>query len=477
MKLISNNLKKTGSGYLEGDLNALDEASVTQINTYRRRVSCAYIAVSGDDVTERFKSGELIATRKIDGELAFLCFDGKEAVIVNSGGRVRSGLACTDEAAEALKKAGVKQCLLGAELHADESEGRTRVYDVLSALADADKAAGLHLSPFDVVQLDDGEPEADGYADIHETLGKLFGKTKLCTPVPVRKLEGASALSELYSEWVEGENAEGIIVRGDFPMVFKVKPRHTIDMVVVGYVLNEEEKLRELLLAVCPEEGRYQVIGQVGSGFNDKEKAALLKQLAALHAESDYVAPDSRNVAFQLVKPEMVVEVAVTDLLPETSRGVVRNPVLDHQKGKYEQVAFVPGVSLIHAAYIRPREDKRVSESDTGLSQITRLVALGGSAEADVGELPESEVLLRDVYTKESKGKTMVQKFIAWKTNKAEKDDRYPAYVFHYTNYSPGRGEPLKRDVRVSSSEDQIREIATAFVEKNIKKGWEQFEG
>jgi hypothetical protein len=35
----------------------------------------------------------------------------------------------------------------------------------------------------------------------------------------------------------------------------------------------------------------------------------------------------------------------------------------------------------------------------------------------------------------------------------------------------------LKRDVRVSSSEDQIREIATAFVEKNIKKGWEQFEG
>ena len=40
-----------------------------------------------------------------------------------------------------------------------------------------------------------------------------------------------------------------------------------------------------------------------------------------------------------------------------------------------------------------------------------------------------------------------------------------------------GRGEPLKRDVRVSSSEDQIREIATAFVEKNIKKDWEQFEG
>jgi hypothetical protein len=150
----------------------------------------------------------------------------------------------------------------------------------------------------------------------------------------------------------------------------------------------------------------------------------------------------------------------------------VRNPVLEHQDDRYEQVAFVPGVSLIHPAYIRTRDDKKISGTNTGLGQITQLVALGGGAETDAGELPESEILLRDVYTKESKGQTMVQKFVAWKTNKSEKDNRYPAYVFHYTNYSPSRGEPLKRDVRVSSSEDQIREIANAFVEKNIKKGW-----
>ena len=280
------------------------------------------------------------------------------------------------------------------------------------------------------------------------------------------------AAGVLYKEWVEGENAEGLVVRGDFPMVFKVKPRHSMDMAVVGYVLNDEEQLRELLLAVCPADGSFQIVGKAGSGFNDKEKAEILGKLTGLHTDSDYFATDSRNVAFQMVKPEMAVEVAVTDLLTETSRGLVRNPVLEHQEDRYEQVAFVPGVSLIHPAYIRTRDDKKISGTDTGLGQITQLVALGGGAETDAGELPASEILLRDVYTKESKGQTMVQKFVAWKTNKSEKDNRYPAYVFHYTNYSPGRGEPLKRDVRVSSSEDQIREIANAFVEKNIKKGW-----
>ena len=84
----------------------------------------------------------------------------------------------------------------------------------------------------------------------------------------------------------------------------------------------------------------------------------------------------------------------------------------------------------------------------------------------------EFEVLLREVYTKTSKGALTVQKFLAGKTNKDGQDPRFPAYVFNYTNYSPGRAAPLKRDVRISQSEKQTRQIATAFIEKNIKKGW-----
>jgi hypothetical protein len=71
-----------------------------------------------------------------------------------------------------------------------------------------------------------------------------------------------------------------------------------------------------------------------------------------------------------------------------------------------------------------------------------------------------------------SKGSTNVQKFIVWKTNKDDIDDQYPAYVMNYTNFSPTRGKPLKKEVRVSSSKEQILEFLNKFKEKYIKKGW-----
>jgi hypothetical protein len=67
----------------------------------------------------------------------------------------------------------------------------------------------------------------------------------------------------------------------------------------------------------------------------------------------------------------------------------------------------------------------------------------------------------------------MLQKFVAWKTNK-ETDPRYPAYVFHYTDYSSGRKDPLKKDIRVAPTEAQITAIFDAFLAENVKKGWEE---
>jgi hypothetical protein len=66
----------------------------------------------------------------------------------------------------------------------------------------------------------------------------------------------------------------------------------------------------------------------------------------------------------------------------------------------------------------------------------------------------------------------MVQKFVVWKTGK-EKKPEYPAYVFHYTNFSSERKDPLQRDVFVSDNEEQIMQIMQDTIDKNIKKGWE----
>jgi hypothetical protein len=44
--------------------------------------------------------------------------------------------------------------------------------------------------------------------------------------------------------------------------------------------------------------------------------------------------------------------------------------------------------------------------------------------------------------------------------------------VVAFTDFSPGRKEPLQRELRVASSEPRIRALAAAWEAENIKKGW-----
>ena len=44
----------------------------------------------------------------------------------------------------------------------------------------------------------------------------------------------------------------------------------------------------------------------------------------------------------------------------------------------------------------------------------------------------------------------------------------------HWTDYSPGRGSPLDREVKLAPDEKAAMKIADSMVEENIKKGWEK---
>jgi hypothetical protein len=68
----------------------------------------------------------------------------------------------------------------------------------------------------------------------------------------------------------------------------------------------------------------------------------------------------------------------------------------------------------------------------------------------------------------------MVQKFMVIKTNKETIDKKFPAFVFHYTDFSSGRADPLQKEVKISNSEKQIQEIFDAYISENVKKGWEK---
>jgi len=217
--------------------------------------------------------------------------------------------------------------------------------------------------------------------------------------------------------------------------------------------------------------GNLQIIGKTGNGFSDDQKKDMFKLLSGKHIESDYIETDSRNMAFHMVIPETVIEIAVTDILTENSKGNILKPVLKPEKDQITFIRTGPGVSLLHTSFERIRDDKSANLPDIRFEQVSSLVYVKEEPDNKT-ELNKSKMISRDVYRKESKGNIMVLKIIAWKTNKEKDDPRFPGYVMHFTNFSSGRKDPLKREIRISSSEKQILEISQQYIEKNVKKGW-----
>ena len=59
-----------------------------------------------------------------------------------------------------------------------------------------------------------------------------------------------------------------------------------------------------------------------------------------------------------------------------------------------------------------------------------------------------------------------------WKTNKQDAGDAFPTFVVHWTDYAPGRKDPIKHTVKPAHDEASATATADALIEKNIKKGW-----
>ena len=461
--------------YQEGDANLLAEGMSNLASDYKRRVTSSFAGISGEDIPGKIKGDGHIVTRKIDGELHALSFDGTNAIIVNTGGRARSGLPCITEAASLLAASEQKACCFAAELHTDNNGRRGRVYDVAAALGEKGDAAKLNQAVFDVISIDD-KPFQGTYAEALELIDKVFAKGKSVQPIP-RKNATSSEVVALFDEWVVKEGAEGLVVRGDAPISFKIKQHLTLDMVVTGYSVRDDGSgVRELQLALIDDQNHFRVVGVTGNGMSDKDREHLLSVLSPLDTSSEQIATDSRRIAFSPVMPEIVVEVSCNDLLTETTKGAIRVQCQNWSGDGYTANPLVPGVSLIHPMFLRLRDDKHAMLADAGFAQVTAIVQLAAEDVSGSKELPKSEVIFREVYCKKGKDGDMVQKFLAWKTNKNEIDQRFPAYVLHYTNYSPVRAEPLKREIRVSSSNEQIMGFVKAYVEENVKKGWEKCE-
>lgn len=448
-----------------------------QARDYKRTVAGAFVLIEGSAINEKISGEELFVTRKVDGvmQLVFLR-DGKIEAYNSNGKEMPVDLPCYVEMQQFLNDAGIKNATIAAELFArPESGNRERVGQVSTAVASG--VDRLLLAPFDVLEIDGETFDPNNYAAKHERLKQIFAGGKSVKPVPGRPAPSKHAVEELYKKIVEEGGAEGIVVHGNTPIVYKVKPRHTIDGVVIGFTSGEDERsemVRDLLVAVMRPDGLLQKVINVGNGLSDEERTVLYKKLQGMTVESDFVETDSRNVAFEMVRPEIIVEVSAIDFVTENAAGEPKlNPLLEYSDGKYAAVMNTAGVSAQSPVIVRLRDDKSFCETDIRLSQITDLCEFADVKTVNLNELPKSEVMVRKVYVKTQKDKRMVQKFLVWKTNK-EQTGRFPAYVLHHTDYSATRKDALKRDIRVSNSLEQIHALLDQFVAENIKKGWNE---
>ena len=468
--------------YATGGSSALaDPLLLGRVQDYRRLTAARMMPLETTEVKKRLPTSDYHVSRKVDGEFNVLVFDGGEVCTVNPGGTVRVGLPMLAEAASQLKKAGINRAAIAGELHFVRPDGkRPRVHDVSRAARTPDSPAdldGLHFAAFDLIELNGAAPSAQ-FPLTWKQINDLFGKGQRCKPVEAVTAQDVAEVEKQIAKWI-GQGAEGAVVRSDAAGIFKVKPRHTIDAVVIGFTEGTEDRqglLHDLLLGLMRPDGSIHVLGRVGGGFTEADRRNFLSDLKDMVVDSEY-AEVNDQVAYRMVRPEWVIEVSVLDLIAQTTRGApINRMVLNWNSGapKFEVLRRLPLVAMISPQFVRRREDKSVNPSDVRLQQVSDLVEIP-FIEQDARQLhlPTSTVLRREVYTKVMKGQTMVRKLLMWQTNKQKDGEDYPAYVVHYTDFSPNRKTPLEREVRVSSAREQIDQLWQGLADENVKKGWE----
>ena len=214
-----------------------DPSLQARAQEYRRRLSASMRPLSPQQVFELPKSRGYLAMRKYDGEFTYVVFEGKRLISVNPGGTVRVGLPCFKEAEKLLVKAKVKSCALACELYAAKvPENRNAVREVVSLLRSPSSEAALKtigLAVFDIAEVD-GKP-VGSTADVFSLLKKWFGKGKLVHPADHEKTDKLDRIMEIFTDWVIGEAAEGLVIRHDRLGWYKLKLRHNHDAAFIGF--------------------------------------------------------------------------------------------------------------------------------------------------------------------------------------------------------------------------------------------------
>lgn len=476
--------------YCIGNVEHLGDAGkdyLRTVRTRRRQLGQMTMAVDTESAKRRIPDSTYHISRKYDGEHSMLIYLDGEACILNPGKTVRANAPFLEEAIKHLKKAGIKKALIGGEFyvqrtaeHLAKDKKRTRVHDIVRigrSPKTEDELNQLAFACFDIYELDN--EVTINYAKNIQRLEEIFKDSERIHAVETIIAKNVSAVLKQYQTWVVDEGDEGVVARSETAGIFKLKPKHHLDLAVIGFTESTDDRigmLHDMLLAIVRQDGSFQLVSRVGGGFSDAQRFEFLNLLKERVVESDFHEVNSARVAYQMLEPGLVIEISCLDLVATTSRG---NPIdkmvleWDDNEHRWDGIRRLPLCSVISPQFIRFRDDKEANKDDVRLSQLTDIINIPEiNRVAEEVKLPLSQIIKRAVATKVSKEKTMVRKIVLWKTNKEDASKDFPAYVLQLTNFSPNRKDPLQYEMKVSSSKEQILSFFKEWEEKYFLKGW-----
>ena len=458
-----------GSGLANSVLQDLD--LIDCLSSYKRRVAGNYRALLPDDIGT-LPDGDILVSTKIDGEMWFLISHKGSIFFSNPRGRVIWGNLAMLQASAGMPD----NTIIAGELHVKVSEGRSRVGD-LSALIAQGKQADLDrlcFAAFDIVKSNTADTQS-AYSERLAALQNLIKPSGNLFVVDSQKLD-RKGITARYAEEVSSGKSEGLIARLNTGLVYKLKPEITIDAAIIAYTPTGD-MVRSVLLGLMTPDGLMQIFGGCGNLGSDEDRRALLKRLASLNVPSSIRWASDAGSLYTFVRPEIVAELKLTDLQSEHSDGTASKAMrLRFDSDKWTNTGMASCPRPIHPVLVNLRGDKTANVTDIRFSQVAEYAVAEVVKPAGI-ELPISSLIRREVWMKETKGLVAVRKLLIWKTNKQELNTGFPAYVVHWTDYSPGRASPLDREVKLAPDEKSAQALADSMVAENIKKGWEKYSG
>ncbi|MDQ4137453.1 MAG: ATP-dependent DNA ligase, partial [Actinomycetota bacterium] len=333
------------AGSPEGALAALADFGLTVGRPVR-----PMLASSAPDVAaavEGFEGRDVVVDAKLDGIRIQVHRDGGDVRVYT-----RSLDDITDRVPElvaAVRMLPVEAVVLDGEAVALGPDGRPRPFQetaARSATSDAEVAAATTLTPFffDVLH-------ADGRDLLDVPLAErlvVLDRVAVGSVVDRVVTADVAAAQEAFAGWVAA-GQEGVLVK-DAASAYeagrrgaawvKVKPRHTLDLVVLAVERGTGRRsglLSNIHVGARNPAGGFVMLGKTFKGMTDEMQAWQTERFTGLAVEDD-----GWTVR---VRPEQVVEIAF-DGLQRSSR-------------------YPGGLALRFARVLRYRSDKSAAEADT----------------------------------------------------------------------------------------------------------------